>query len=112
MTCAGIVLTGAAYVLAPALSGIFVGYDAELLELTIHVFRLYAVSFIFCGFGVFGSGLFTALNNGLISAIISFMRTLIFQTAACFAGYRRCLVCDHRGRSAFHDYCVWIYRQV
>lgn len=67
---------------AKPLSLIFVGYDKDLLEMTLHAFRIYSFSFIFAGFTVFGSSFFTALNDGLISAIISFMRTLVFQAAA------------------------------
>jgi len=59
-----------------------VGYDANLKEMTVSAFRIYAVSFLLCGFNIFGSSFFTALNNGLISAVISFMRTLIFETGA------------------------------
>lgn len=67
------------YTLARPLGLVFVSYDKELLEFTIHAFRLYAISFLFCGFSIFSSSLFTALNNGVISALISFMRTLFFQ---------------------------------
>lgn len=69
-------------VLAKPLSLIFVGYDAELLDLTLKGFTIFSFSFLFCGVAIFGSGFFTALNNGLISALISFLRTLVFQTAA------------------------------
>lgn len=64
------------------LSAIFVGYDAGLLELTLHAFSIYAFAFLFSGFAVFGSAFFTALNDGLTSALISFLRTLVFQIAA------------------------------
>lgn len=74
----GIILTLAAYVLAPVLSDIFVGYDQGLFELTCHAFRLFAFSFLLAGFNIFVSSFFTALNNGMVSAAISFMRTLIF----------------------------------
>ena len=77
---AGMLVLG--QVLALPVARVFVGYDAALLELTRHAFRLYAVSFLLMGFNIFGSAFFTALSNGLISAIISFMRTLIFQVAA------------------------------
>lgn len=76
---AGVVLTGGAYLLANPLSDIFVGYDKELLKLTTHALKVYGFSFFFCGIGVFGSALFTALNNGIVSAAISFLRTLVFQ---------------------------------
>lgn len=79
---AGVVLTGMAFALASPLSRIFVGYDAELFALTRHAFCLFAFSFLFAGFNIFTSSFFTALNNGAVSAIISFMRTLIFQTAS------------------------------
>lgn len=74
-----VVLMGLAELLAPTLSHIFVGYDSGLLALTLRAFRIYSVMFLFCGFNVFGSSFFTALNNGLVSAIISFLRTLVFQ---------------------------------
>ena len=77
-----LMMTGSAAVLAKPLSGIFVGYDAALMEMTAHGFSIYALSFLFCGFNIFGSSLFTALNNGLISALISFLRTLVLQIAA------------------------------
>jgi len=81
-TVFGILLTGLALLLARPLAEIFVGYDAELLAMTEHAFSLYSLSFLLAGFNVFGSSLFTALNNGLVSALISFLRTLLFQAAA------------------------------
>lgn len=72
----------AAEIMAKPLSIIFVGYDQCLLELTLHAFRIYSFVFLFAGFTIFSSSFFTALNNGLISAAISFIRTLIFQIAA------------------------------
>lgn len=77
-------MTAAALVLAVPLSKIFVGYDKELLDMTIRGFLIYSLSFLICGFNIFGSSLFTALNNGLISAVISFVRTLLCQIAAVF----------------------------
>ncbi len=71
-----------AQALAAPLSHIFVGYDAELFAMTIRSFRINAFTFCFAGFAIFGSGFFTALNDGLTSAIISFLRTLLFQVAA------------------------------
>lgn len=79
---AGFVLTVAAETLAYPLAGIFVSYDAELLELTAHGFRLYSLAFLLCGFNMFGSAFFTALNNGMVSAVISCGRTLICESAA------------------------------
>ena len=68
--------------LALPLSKLFVGYDKALLELTVSGFKIFAVSFLFMGYAIFGSGFFTALNDGVTSAIISFLRTLVFQIAA------------------------------
>lgn len=73
---------GASYLLARPLSFVFTGYDAELLALTVRAFSLFAFSFLFSGYVIFGSSFFTALNNGLVSAAISFLRTMVFQTAA------------------------------
>ena len=72
----------AAVLLARPLAVIFVSYDQILLEMTARGFVIYSLSFLLCGFNIFGSSLFTALNNGLISAVISFLRTLVCQTCA------------------------------
>ena len=82
MTAFAGVMLASALLLARPLSRIFVGYDAELMEMTVRGFMIYSLSFLLCGFNIFGSSLFTALNNGLISAVISFVRTLICQIAA------------------------------
>lgn len=68
--------------LARPLSQIFVSYDADLLDLTVRGFGIYSFSFLFAGINIFASSFFTALNNGLISALISFLRTLVFQVAS------------------------------
>ena len=71
-----------AYFLAGPLSDIFVGYDEELLQITKNALSIYACSFVVYGVNVFASSFFTALNNGGVSAAISFLRTLVFQTIA------------------------------
>ncbi len=81
MTCA-VCMVVLAELLAKPLSNIFVGYDPELFELTKRGFTIYSFGFLFSGMAIFGSGFFTALNDGLTSAIISFLRTLVFQVAA------------------------------
>lgn len=78
----GVVLTILAIVLSSPLAKLFVGYDEELYELTRHASSLFAYSFLLAGFNIFTSSFFTALNNGAVSAAISFMRTLIFQTSS------------------------------
>ena len=78
----GVVLTILAIALSSPLAKLFVGYDKALYELTRHAFRLFAYSFLLAGFNIFTSSFFTALNNGAVSAAISFMRTLIFQTSS------------------------------
>lgn len=82
MGCTGVALTALAMALADLLSRLFVGYDAGLFALTSHAFRLFAWSFLLAGFNIYASGFFTALNNGGISAAISFLRTLVFQSAS------------------------------
>ena len=79
-----IVMVGLSILLTVPLSKIFVGYDEELFKLTKRAFYIYSFSYLFSGMAIFGSSFFTALNNGLISALISFLRTLIFQIAAVF----------------------------
>ena len=76
-----IIMTGLAEILSKPLASIFVSYDKELLELTINALRLYSLSYIISWFNIFASSFFTALNNGLVSALISFLRTLVFQVA-------------------------------
>lgn len=78
----GIAMVLSAEVLATPLAKIFVSYDAELMEMTVSGFRVFALSFIFMGYAIYASGFFTALNDGVTSAIISFLRTLVFQVAA------------------------------
>lgn len=78
----GIVMTIAAISLSGTLANIFVGYDATLCELTRHTFHLFSFAFLLAGFNIFLSSFFTALNNGGVSAAISFLRTLVFQAAS------------------------------
>ncbi len=79
---ASVLMFVAAQVLAGPLSQIFVGYDEQLLKLTVDAYHIYAICFLFMGFAIYSSAFFTALNNGLVSAIISFLRTLVFETGA------------------------------
>lgn len=66
---------------AGLLASIFTSYDKELFELTKIAFRIYSITFLFCGLNIYGSSFFTALNNGVVSAVLAFVRTLIFQVA-------------------------------
>ena len=77
-----IALTAMAEILAGVISEIYVGYDPELLSLTTRALRIYSLSFMLCGFNIFGSALFTAFGNGPVSAGISFFRTLVCETVA------------------------------
>lgn len=78
----GIIMAGASQLLAWPLAQIFVGYDDALSTLTTEGFRIFGLSFAFMGFAIFFSGFFTALSDGLTSAAISFLRTLVFQISA------------------------------
>lgn len=78
----GVIMTALAEGTAPLLAKIFVGYDAELCSLTVRALRIYMLSFLICGFNMFCSAWFTALNNGLVSAAAAFARTLIFELGA------------------------------
>lgn len=77
-----IIMTFLAEIFAKPLASIFVSYDEELLNLTINALRLYSLSYIISWFNIFASSFFTALNDGFISALISFLRTLLFQVLA------------------------------
>ncbi len=82
--CAAVILTTMAEILSGVLAGVFVGYDAGLLEMTTVAIRLYVICYLVAGFNIFASSFFTALNNGLISALISFLRTLVFQVVMIY----------------------------
>ncbi len=84
ITITSITMTGIAEILSKVLASIFVSYDIELLEITTRAIRLFSISYIISGFNIYSSSFFTALNNGVISAIISFMRTLVFQIAMIY----------------------------
>ena len=75
-------MVAAAEMLAGPICRMFVSYDIALFDLTLSGFRIFGLCFGFMGFGIFASGFFTALNDGLTSALISFLRTLVFQVAA------------------------------
>jgi len=77
-----VVMFAASELLGRPLAALFVGYDAALLSLTSRGFVIFSTAFLFMGFTIFSSSFFTALNNGLVSALISFLRTLVFQIAA------------------------------
>lgn len=79
-----VVLTVAAEFLSGILAGIFVSYDKELLAMTVTAIQIYSLSYFVSGFNIFGSAFFTALNNGAVSALISFLRTLLFQVVMIF----------------------------
>lgn len=81
IVCTGVILVAMAQLLTVPLASIFVGYDKTLFAMTCSGFRICSMSFLICGINIFGSSFFTALNNGLLSALISFLRTLVFQVS-------------------------------
>lgn len=85
ISCFAVAMFTAAFALSDRIAQIFVGYDDGLLRLTVHAFAIFAFSFLLSGYTIFASSFFTALNNGFISATISFMRTLVFEVAAVLA---------------------------
>ena len=80
MILSGAVMFGTAEALTVPISKLFAGYDSGLYTLTVHAFRLYSFAFLIAGFSIFGSSFFTALNNGPVSAAISFLRTAVFES--------------------------------
>ena len=79
MVASGVVMTIASFLLSGALSKVFVGYDMELYNMTVRGFKLFSGAFLACGVNIFASSFFTALNNGVISAVLSVLRTVVFQ---------------------------------
>ncbi len=82
MGLAGILMVAVGELLTVPLAKLFVGYDGALMDLTVSGFRIFVLSFPFMGYAIFASGFFTALNDGLTSAVISFLRTMVFQVGA------------------------------
>lgn len=82
MSISGVIMALLAQALALPLAKVFVGYDEGLFDMTVHAFRVFSFSFILAGINIFASSFFTALNNGAVSAAISFLRTLVFQSAS------------------------------
>ena len=78
----GVAMVLASQALALPLSKFFVGYDVDLMHMTASGFRIFGLSFLFMGYAIYASGFFTALSDGLTSALIAFLRTLVFQVAA------------------------------
>ena len=77
-----VIMTISSFLLSAPFSALYVGKDRELYELTVHGFKIFSFVFLSMGINIFGSAFFTALNNGLISAVIAFLRTLVFQIAS------------------------------
>ena len=77
-----VLMTLAGEILSYPIALLFVGYDSGLMNLTLDAFKIFSFSFLFSGFSIMGSSFFTALGNGLTSALISFLRTLVFQVIA------------------------------
>ena len=82
MTAMGVAIMIVVALSSAPLSRFFVGYDAELCDMTIHAFRIFLISYFCCTFTIFGSSFFTALNNGAVSAVLSFTRTFLFEGGA------------------------------
>ena len=79
-----LIMTIIAEITSKILASIFVSYDIELLNMTANAIRIFSISYLISGFNIFSSSFFTALNNGIVSAAISFLRTLLFQIAMIF----------------------------
>ena len=82
MGVGGLAMVGVAQGLAEPMARLFVGYDDTLCQMTVHAFRIATLSFVLVGFNIFASSFFTALNDGVVSAIISFLRTFVFKLSA------------------------------
>lgn len=114
----GILMTAFAELLSSPLSTVFVSYDEELLQMTVHGFRLFSISFLINGYNIYASSFFTALGNGAVSAFISCMRTLVFQIIPLFIlpiflgidGIWLSVVVAE-GLGVFVSFtCIWLYR--
>ena len=85
LAASAVVLTALAMLFARTLSKLFIGYDANLLEMTTHAFTICSIPFLFMWFNIYTSSFFTALNDGAVSAAISFMRALVLPVICILA---------------------------
>lgn len=85
VVAASVILTAAAILTAEPFARIFAGYDEEFLKISTRALMLYSASYIFTGFNIFGGMMFSALNNGVISTVLSAARVLVFQLLCVFA---------------------------
>ncbi len=116
---AAVCMTLLSELLAPYLSMIFARYDPALMEMTTHAIRIYCLSFLLMGFNMFGSSFFTALNNGLVSALISFLRTLVFEVLSVLllpelmglSGVWGAIVSAELLSILVTGFCLWHFRQ-
>lgn len=81
MVSTGVMMAITSFLLSEPLSKVFVGYDTGLYNMTVRGFKLFSVAFLTCGVNIFASSFFTALNNGVVSAVLSVLRTVAFQVA-------------------------------
>lgn len=79
MIILGGILLVLAQLFAPIIANVFVGYNTGIKELTVYAFRIFSIAYVILGINMFGSAFFTALNNGGVSALLSLVRTLVFQ---------------------------------
>lgn len=79
MESCGLLMLCLLVIFARPLVSVFVGYDADLVEMSVHGIRIYAILFVSCGINIFATGMFTALNNGVVSAICATVRVVIFE---------------------------------
>ncbi len=79
ITIVSIAMTCISELAAKPLTMIFASSQPELLAIAVPAMRIYALSYLFCGFNIFSSSFFTAMNNGKVSAIISSLRLFLFQ---------------------------------
>lgn len=84
MAVCGVAMLVLTRLAAAPLATLFVGYDEDLMELTVHAFSIYSTAFLLMGLNMFASSLFTSLSNGKVSAVLSFMRTLVFEVGCAF----------------------------
>lgn len=75
---ASVVLTGVCIVMAPVMVRFFAGHNKTVYAMALHGFRIFSTSCLLVGINVYASALFTALNDGRTSAILSFCRAVVF----------------------------------
>lgn len=79
IACISVLSLAASFALTKPLVSVFARPDNPVYDLAVTGNRICAIALIFIGFNIFASGMFTALSNGVVSAVLAFSRSFVFM---------------------------------